>query len=245
MKHFGNKHLCRPPRRSLNLFQTFFIVLLAALIPACLSACGFLPFDGASGIREGVEVVYNPRGIGYIPTAEQMETARAIIEARLDRQNYTDRVVTVEKNHIIARFPWKFTEEEFDLDRFIKDLGNIAYLSFQDTDGNIVMEGSDVDSAEALQDTNKGFSNYVVQLTLKPEGRAKFAEATARLVGQIIYIYMDDELIAYPTVHTAIDSDTCAITGMDSIESARTLASQINSGALPFALEPAEVSRLG
>ncbi len=84
-------------------------------------------------------------------------------------------------------------------------------------------------------------------LELNDSGKDKFAEATKRLAKPdengrqgTISIWMDDTMISYPTVNTAITDGKASITlgssGDEAREQAITLANQINSGALPFAL---------
>lgn len=48
-------------------------------------------------IRGGVEAVFEPVGITKKPTADELESARNIMEGRLDAKNILDREVTVEK----------------------------------------------------------------------------------------------------------------------------------------------------
>ncbi len=166
-----------------------------------------------------------------------MEAARAVIETRLDQSNILDRDVTIDKEsgYIFVRFPWKSDETDFDPEKAIAELGSMALLTFKDPSNNIVMEGQYVDKATSTIDPQNS-SKYIVNLSLKPEGRRMFAEATERLVGQQISIYLDETMISSPIVQSKIDSDQCVITGMNSVEEAKTLANQINSGSLPFAL---------
>ena len=53
---------------------------------------------------------------------------------------------------------------------------------------------------------------------------------------------MDDTMISYPTVNSVIDNGQASITGNFTAESASELASTIQGGALPFALETSNFS---
>lgn len=64
------------------------------------------------------------------------------------------------------------------------------------------MEGKDVSGSEAVRDPKTGES--VVSLSFDHAGAAAFAEATGRLTGQRIGIYMDETLISAPVVRQAI-----------------------------------------
>jgi|LSQX01.2.fsa_nt_gb SecD/SecF fusion protein len=226
---------------------TFFAVLLIILLVAYVALFGLdigtLHLKSASemrfgiDIRGGIDAVFVPKDLGRSPTEAELEAARAIIETRLDQNKILDRDVTIDKEIgcIFVRYPWKSDETDFDPEKAISELGSMARLTFKDPDGKIVMEGKYVDWAMPGVDPENPDS-YVVRLSLKPEGRKMFAEATGRLVGQKIAIYLDESMISDPIVQTKIDSDESYINRIGSLEEAKTLANQINSGALPFAL---------
>lgn len=187
-------------------------------------------------IRGGVEATYEPKDLDRTPTDSELESAKAIIETRMDAANITDRDVTIDKenNKIIVRFPWKSDEADFDPQKAVSELGQTAKLTFRDPAGNIVLEGTDVvkTSAQLTSQTQQP----IVLLELSSEGAKKFADATGKLIGQKISIYMDDTLISDPVVEEKITGGTANITNMGSLETAKALSDQINSGALPFSL---------
>ncbi|MEI3406804.1 MAG: MMPL family transporter [Christensenellales bacterium] len=55
---------------------------------------------------------------------------------------------------------------------------------------------------------------------------------------------MDDVMISYPTVNEAITNGECSITGDFTSEEATQLASKIQAGALPFALEVSDFNSM-
>ncbi|WP_367926145.1 protein translocase subunit SecF [uncultured Ruthenibacterium sp.] len=212
-------------------------------------------------IRGGVDVTFMPAD-GYDATDEQMDAAKAIVEQRLVNLNITDNEVYADydKDRIIVRFPWKEDETEFNPESAIQEIGATARLTFRegkevDSDGkptgvtaeNIILEGSDIKSATAGVDGNRDsstYGEYYVALELNDSGKDKFAEATKRLSEEspkgTISIWMDDTMISYPQVQTAITDGRAQISLNGSDEETRqqaiTLANQINSGSLPFAL---------
>ena len=104
-------------------------------------------------------------------------------------------------------------------------------------------------------DTNPSsttYGEYYVALELNDSGKEKFAQATERLSQEtpkgIISIWMDDTMISYPQVQSAITDGHVQILLGSSDDAAReqaiTLANQINSGALPFALEAENFSTI-
>lgn len=187
-------------------------------------------------IRGGVEAVFEPAG-DYRPSEGELESARDVIEGRLDAKNILDREVTVDRKagHVIVRFPWKSDEKNFNPEEAIAELGETARLTFRDEQGNILVEGKDVNSSEAVRDPNTGES--VVSLSFDRAGAEAFAEATKKLTGKRIGIYMDETLISAPVVKQAITGGTAMINGMDSPEEAKALSEKIRAGALPFSME--------
>jgi len=219
------------------------IILLVSYVAFFGVDIGKLHLKGASemrfgiDIRGGIDAAFVPKDLGRQPTQDELEAARSTIEIRLDQRNILDRDVAIDMDNgcIFVRFPWKSDETDYDPETAIAELGSMALLTFKDPDGNVVLEGKYVDKAGAEAD-QKNPGAFVVTLALKPEGRRMFADATGRLVGQHISIYLDDYMISSPRVESRIDSDSCLITGIEDMREARTLANQINSGALPFAL---------
>lgn len=106
----------------------------------------------------------------------------------------------------------------------------------------IILEGDDVSDAGVITD-NAG--KPIVSLKFKSSGAKKFSEATKRLAGKgKIAIYMDDIMISDPNVTEQIDDDSAIITSDFTPESAKKLADQIASGALPFKLTASSVDSI-
>ena len=185
-------------------------------------------------IRGGVEAVFQPEDTSTKVSAADLEKARSVIELRLDKNNITDRDVTVDynKQRIIVRFPWKSSETNFDPNTAILELGQMGKLTFKDPTGNLILEGTDV--TRAYYDT-QGELN-IVQLEFNADGAKKFADATTKYVGQKISIYMDQNMLSDPTVDEAITGGKCYIKGSFTADEAKNLANLIASGSLPFKL---------
>ncbi len=197
-------------------------------------------------IRGGVEAVFEPQGLTQKPTTDQMNAARNVIEARLDNQKITDREVTIdqESGYIIVRFPWKSNEQNFDPENAIAELGAMAELTFRDANGTIMLEGKHLKSSSPQSYNNNGQIEYVVDLYFDEEGAKLFSDATAKLIGKPLAIYMDDTLISAPTVETQITDGIACITGQDSYQAAEALSDKINAGALPFSLTTSNFSTI-
>ncbi len=190
-------------------------------------------------IRGGVEAIFSPDITDEKVTNDNMDSAKTIIETRLINKNITDYEVYTDydSHQIIVRFPWQSGEEDFDPNAAVAELGETAVLRFceGETKDKVLLEGAnDIKSANAAVDQQTG--SFVVQLNLTSSGASKFAEATARLTGSTISIWMDDACISSPTVNEAITNGEAIITGMEDETAAKDLADKINAGSLPFAL---------
>ncbi len=188
-------------------------------------------------IRGGVDAVFQPKNLGRLPTAEELEAARSVIETRLDQKNIFDRDVTVNKEfgYIIVRFPWKSGEKDFDPQKAIKELGETAKLTFRDSSGNILLDGTHVTLSKP--GTNPDTGGFVVNLEFDSEGAKLFSDATGKMIGQIMSIYMDETEISSPSVRTQISGGRAYIDNMANYDEAKNLADKIAAGALPFSLE--------
>ncbi len=221
-------------------------------------------------IRGGVEATFSPAE-GITATSSELESAKQIIETRMVAQNITDYELYTDEanNRIIVRFPWKSDETDFDPEKAINELSATAMLTFREgmeyetteygeggqeihktpagtSAETVLLEGADVVRAQpgVQQDQNTGATQYVVQLELSEEGKEKFSEATGRLTGKVISIWMDDVMLSYPTVNEQITDGNAVISGSFTSEEATTLAAQIQAGALPFALETSNFNSL-
>ena len=217
-------------------------------------------------IRGGVEATFSPAG-DVKATATELDSAKAIIETRMVSTNITDYEIYTDaaNNRIIVRFPWKSGEANFDPEAAIEELSATAMLTFREgmeyetteygSDGNpvyktpagttaenIILEGADVVKAEPV--VNQDTSQFMVSLEFSESGKEKFAEATERLKGKTISIWMDDVMISFPTVNSVISDGKCVIEGDFTSEQAAALASKIQAGALPFALETSNFNSL-
>lgn len=222
----------------------------------------FLGINGISQTRTGIDIkggiyttLYPDLPEGQKPTEEELNSARAIIERRLESKNIYDKNVTVEKENgrIIVEIPFAPGETDFNPQKAIEEIGKTALLTFQEVDetkvderglflptGNIIIEGKDVKNAGVARYPDTG--EVVVTLELHEEGKEKFAEATKRLMGEPIAIFMDDELIVAPIVNDVIPDGNAVINGQRSAQEAGELADTIRAGALPFRLVPKEIN---
>ncbi len=73
----------------------------------------------------------------------------------------------------------------------------------------------------------------LVSIQFNDEGAKIFEELTARNIGRPLAIYIDGIPISVPTVQEKISQGKAQITGTFTVEEAKTLARNLNAGALP------------
>ena len=198
-------------------------------------------------IRGGVDVTFMPAD-DVEATAAQMTAAKTVIEDRLVGLGITDYESYVDnnKNRIIVRFPWKNDEADFNPQTAIDEIGTTAKMVFRkgsSATGEEILSGDDVASASAAYNETEG---WVVQLKFNSAGASAFATATTELAASngTISIWLDDNNISTATVNEAITGGEAIIKGNFDQDSASTLANQINSGSLPFALSAESYSTI-
>lgn len=198
-------------------------------------------------IRGGVDVTFMPAD-DVEATDAQMTAAKTVIEDRLVGLGITDYESYVDnnKNRIIVRFPWKNGEADFNPQTAIDEIGTTAKMVFRkgsSATGEEILSGDDVASASAAYNETEG---WVVQLKFNSAGASAFATATTELAASngTISIWLDDNNISTATVNEAITGGEAIIKGNFDQDSASTLANQINSGSLPFALSAESYSTI-
>lgn len=167
------------------------------------------------------------------PSSEDMADTIYKLQKRVEQYSTEAQVYQEGSNRINVEIPGVT-----DANAILEELGKPGSLTFQDEEGNVVLEGSDIADAEgvARQSQTTSSSQYVVTLTMTDEGREKFAQATEENVGKTIAIVYDNEIISNPSVNEAITGGQAEISGMASLEEARELASYIRIGSLSLEL---------
>ncbi|SDW65978.1 SecD/SecF fusion protein [Lachnospiraceae bacterium KHCPX20] len=109
-------------------------------------------------------------------------------------------------------------------------------------DGSIVLDGSQVASAEAVyqEDQTTKAKEPVVSISLDKKGTKAFAEATKEAYEKnhdTIGIYYDGRFVSVPSVENQISDGSAVINGHKDIEEAKDLASYIRIGGLDLKLK--------
>lgn len=187
-------------------------------------------------------------GIADKDKKQALDSVKSVIERRVNLFGVSEAVVQTaivgNDYRIIVQLPGVKNVDEAK-----KLVGQTAKLEFREyIDPNtpvgtpVTMEntkptgisGKDLKSAVvsySQSQNNSGPSEPVVDFEIRKESVAAFSELTKRLIGKPLAVALDDQIISYPTVQSEI-SDRGQITGV-STDEAKTLATQLNAGALP------------
>ena len=181
-------------------------------------------------LRGGVYVEYTaskPEG-SEADFDSLMEGTISVITRRLSDKGFSESTVQrVGTSGIRVEIP-----DVTDPGAVLDLIGTPAKLEFRGPDNVTFMDGSMVELASvALQE-----GEYVIAFRLNSEGAKLFADKTAASIGQSIGIFLDDQLLIAPTVQSVITGGEGVINGMGDLETAQTVAAQIQSGALPLNL---------
>jgi preprotein translocase subunit SecD len=170
---------------------------------------------------------------------EALERTKELLELRVNSLGVAETNVQISgENRMLIEIP-----SMYDAKTALETIGKTGKLRFVGPDKTEILTGTDVENASVVVDQTT--NEPVVQLTLKPEGAQKFAEATTKYIDQKISIYMDEDVVSDPIVDEPISGGKAIIKGMGSIEEAKSLAGIIKSGALPIELKPAQVNTIG
>lgn len=248
----------------------FCAILLVIGLFSYLALSG-LPALGIKGVNEmrtgidirgGISTTLYPdvEDLGSI-TAQQLASAVEIIKKRLNGKGVYDMNIApdAENKRIVVEIPYT-PGQVTNPQKVIDELGRTAFLTFQEVDedlydgyldplnsrkkylptGKIVVQGTEIKDAQVGVVEGRP----VVTLDMTGEGAEKFAEATARMKGQKIAIFLDDLLITAPQVNDTITSGEAYIEGNMDAAGAADLAATIRSGALPFKMTPKEINSI-
>lgn len=198
-------------------------------------------------ISGGVSIIYQAKAeAGTVISEEDLTKAKTVITKRLEAKNIFDYLVRTDSTsgQINVDIPADINDKSKDPLQAVEGLDKTAKIMFKDPDGNVLLEGDDIKDAKYSDQAtdNTGLPTPHVVLEFSDEGTKKFGEATGKLVGKAMSIYLDETEIAAPIVNSKIESNTAIITmGQGTYSEKKAQAEEyamlISSGALPFSLD--------
>jgi len=170
--------------------------------------------------------------------------------ARLEQREVLDILVPVDPDYASVPLTCA-TETERETPECSEEALAELDVVFLDRDGEtkyrlgpVEITGEAIDSASAVYNTGgttQVAAGWEITFDLTGEGADVFGEVTTRLQGRQLAIVVDQVVISAPTVQSPITGGTGVITGSFTETRAKDLATQLNAGALPVALETQQV----
>lgn len=235
-------------KTKLKSIITFILVLVVVAGSGAIAYMG-IGEDNVLGIENirlgldlqgGVNIVYEAAIEN--PTAEDMKAAQAMIQNRLDKENYTEAETSIEgENRIRVDIPGVD-----DPQKAINEIAATAMLGFYDAEGNEILTGKNIQKAiPQLYTNNLGVQEPCVSIEMDKEGSEIFSEFTKNNIGKPIIIKLDDVIISQANIQSHITDGKGMISGNFTPESAEQLAERIEAGSLPFALTAVSSNGVG
>lgn len=217
------------------------VALVAVIVLFVYTALYGIGFDGSGSMSAinlgldlagGVSITYQT--VEPNPTSTDMADTKYKLQKRVEGYSTEAEVYQEGTDKINVDIPGVS-----DANKILEELGTPGTLEFQDPDGNVILTGDQVASAQVAQitDSTTNAKSFVVSLTFNDEGTKIFAEETEKNVGKIISIIYDGKAVSQPRVKEAITGGRCQIDGMADYEEANTLATTIRVGSLPLELK--------
>lgn len=189
-----------------------------------------------------------------------VESARAVIERRVNFFGISEPIVQTSHGNdayrIIVELPGVT-----NVDQAVATIGQTARLEFRElldpgqaTSAGLLLPtlvntksvditGKDLQRAQMEFSSETGEPQVGIEFTA--QGSKKFADVTTRLVGKRLAMFLDDQVLMWPTVNTPITDGRGVITGGFTREDAKILALQLNAGALPVPVSIVEKRIVG
>jgi len=215
------------------------------------------PFRLGLDLQGGTHLIYEAdlSNIAKEDYSSSMQGLRDVIERRVNLFGVQEPVVQVQEASGRYRLIIELAGIK-DPAQAIEMIGQTPYLEFKEQKENYqeileqnskafeTGEGSLEEPFQSTPLTGKyltkaelGFDQTtyksLVSLQFNDEGAKIFEELTSKNVGKLLAIYIDGLPISAPVVQEAISGGKAQITGTFTIKEAKSLASNLNAGALP------------
>lgn len=224
------------------------------------------PFKLGLDLAGGSHLVYEADVSALDPAevSELMAVLRSVIERRVNAFGVSEPVVQVEessavvgekKQRLIVELPGVT-----DINEAIRQIGQTPLLEFKlvGTPAGSSTEATFVDTgltgryfkkAEPMlpQSTQGGgfSSSPYLNITFNEEGAELFEQITRENVGEQLAIFLDGKVLSSPVINEAISGGRAVISGNFTREEVRSLALNLNFGALPMPIHLVSTQTVG
>lgn len=220
--------------RRQNRWRALFIVAILIVAGIFLYR---LPINPGLDLAGGVHVILEVEP-GYEVNDEVMNRVKLVISRRVDNLGVAEPLIQLKgENQVIVDLPGIDDQQ-----KAIETIGKTAIMEFRDPDGNVVLTGAELASANLSTDQ---FGRPAVSFKLNRNGAEKFAQMTQSNLGRQAPIVLDDEVISNPVIQSAITNGEGQITGNFTADEAKHLVTLLRAGSLPVPLQVAETRRVG
>lgn len=179
---------------------------------------------------ENFETLEGYQDLGWA-SPNQYADAFALVAASLPVGNISDIVETEFGYHVIYKRDER-TVPAYRVKRIVMSLADEFDIVPDAAPWvNTQLSGKQLKSAVVQFDQQTSAPNIV--LNFNSEGAELFGKLTEQYIGQQIGIFLDGTLISAPVVQQAIFGGEAVITGDFTLEEAKSLAQNLNAGALP------------
>lgn len=211
---------------------------------------GHFPIKLGLDLQGGTQLVLQTQ-MDKIPEAERdnaLESARLVIERRVNLYGVSESLVQSSKTSTDRRILVELPGVK-DLSTAVNLVGKTAQLEFREIPEGTAsaqiqdfrstgLTGADLARAQVVfGQSSGGASGPQVQIDFNGQGAQKFAEITKRNISKPLAIFLDEIPIQAPIVQDQIIGGSAVISGGFTTEQAKSLAVQLNAGALPVPIK--------
>lgn len=219
-----------------NLWRILGIVVILAITGVILN---FNPIELGLDLQGGIHIVLEAEEIDLEQvTGDAMDRAVATVERRIDGLGVAEPTIQRQgSRRIVVELPGVTDHQQA-----IDVLGQIAMLEIKDPLGRTALTGEDLKDARLGTDR---FGRPAIDIEFTSEGTQKFARLTTVYEGEVIPHVLDGDVLVAPVVNDPITTGRGQITGSFTRDEARSIAIQLQSGALPVPLHVESMSNVG
>ncbi|MBA2382518.1 MAG: protein translocase subunit SecD [Chloroflexi bacterium] len=213
------------------------------------SEAGSRPIETKLGLdlRGGLRVEYRAEPVnGKAPRPEDLEVIRGIIESRVNSTGVSEPVITTQgSDRIVVELPG--VSDPNAVRELVRQTGLLEFVPLGTTSkqkGEVVdpaqfpplFPGTELSSATLGTDPTLG---RVVNFQLKDDGAKKFADFTAKHIGEYFAIVLDGKVVSAPQIDGSIPGGNVQISQKGTIggyplKEATQLVTVLQFGSLPF-----------
>lgn len=176
-----------------------------------------------------------------------LEQTRQIIEQRLNYAGIRGKVSLLDQGNISVEI---YSADDLDnAQKLSTEIGAFAFSdslesypvgSKLETVSAAILTQDDVKTAVPQKSTT---GTYEIAVQFTPEGTKKMADYSGKNIGHFLLITKDGVILLAPRLSGAITDGNAVITGDFDLATANSIAAQLHTRSLPFALEVDQIKK--